>query len=305
MTAMDPRTLRNAFGTFLTGVTVVTAHGQDGEPLGFTANSFSSVSLDPPLLLVCLAKSSSNYDALTEASGFAVNILAETQKDVSNTFASRVEDRFATVDWKVGPNGSPVLSDVAAWFDCSMHNVVDAGDHAILIGEVKAFETGVANGLGYARGAYFTATQEVSSIQVDSETVVSALLERDKKVLFFEDDAGQLRLPTRNVSKGTPTKELTALLEEVGVPSSVGFIYSVYEDEEANAQHLAFHCSAGEGASQSGTFLALTDDVLARVQDAATQKMLGRFAKETQKGNFGIYFGNHENGEVRKIALGE
>ncbi|MES0871440.1 flavin reductase family protein [Pseudovibrio sp. SCP19] len=305
MTAMDPRSLRNAFGTFLTGVTVVTAHGGDGEPLGFTANSFSSVSLDPPLLLVCLAKSSSNYDALTNASGFAVNILAETQKDVSNTFASRVEDRFATVDWKVGPNGAPVISDVAAWFDCSMHNVVDAGDHAILIGEVKAFDTGVANGLGYARGAYFTATQEVSSIQVDSETIISALLERDGKLLFLEDDAGQLRLPSRTASKGTPTKELAALLEEAGIPSSVGFIYSVYEDESANAQHLAFHCSAGEGDSKVGSFLSLTDDVLARVKDSATQTMLTRFAREAQKGNFGIYFGNQESGEVRKIALGE
>ncbi|QUS58305.1 flavin reductase family protein [Pseudovibrio brasiliensis] len=305
MTAMDPRSLRNAFGTFLTGVTVVTAHGADGEPLGFTANSFSSVSLDPPLLLVCLAKSSSNYDALTNASGFAVNILAETQKDVSNTFASRVEDRFATVDWKVGPNGAPVISDVAAWFDCSMHNVVDAGDHAILIGEVKAFDTGVANGLGYARGAYFTATQEISSIQVDSETIISALLERDGKLLFLEDDAGQLRLPSRTASKGTPTKELAALLEEAGIPSSVGFIYSVYEDESANAQHLAFHCSAGEGDSKVGSFLSLTDDVLARVKDTATQTMLTRFAREAQKGNFGIYFGNQESGEVRKIALGE
>jgi len=305
MTAMDPRSLRNAFGTFLTGVTVVTAHGADGEPLGFTANSFSSVSLDPPLLLVCLAKSSSNYDALTNASGFAVNILAETQKDVSNTFASRVEDRFATVDWKVGPNGAPVISDVAAWFDCSMHNVVDAGDHAILIGEVKAFDTGVANGLGYARGAYFTATQEVSSIQVDSETIISALLERDGKLLFLEDDAGQLRLPSRTASKGTPTKELAALLEEAGIPSSVGFIYSVYEDESANAQHLAFHCSAGEGDSKVGSFLSLTDNVLARVKDSATQTMLTRFAREAQKGNFGIYFGNQESGEVRKIALGE
>lgn len=94
----DPRQLRDAFGAFLTGVTVVTTINAEGQPIGFTANSFTSVSLDPPLLLVCLAKTSRNYAAVTEAAGFAVNILSEAQKDVSNTFARPVEDRFAAVD---------------------------------------------------------------------------------------------------------------------------------------------------------------------------------------------------------------
>ena len=79
MTQHDPRELRNAFGTFMTGVTVVTAKGSDGAPMGFTANSFTSVSLDPPLVLVCLANTSRNFTAFTQADGFAVNILSETQ----------------------------------------------------------------------------------------------------------------------------------------------------------------------------------------------------------------------------------
>ena len=144
MTTIDPRALRNAFGTFMTGVTVVTSHDADGNPLGFTANSFTSVSLDPPLVLVCLANSSQNYDALTQAKGFAVNVLSEGQKDVSNTFARPVEDRFSAVNWQNGPHGSPVFNDVSAWFDCSMHQTVPAGDHVILIGKVEAFETSTA-----------------------------------------------------------------------------------------------------------------------------------------------------------------
>lgn len=79
MTSLDPRSLRNAFGTFMTGVTVVTSHDSGGQPLGFTANSFTSVSIDPPMVLVCLANTSQNYDALVSAKGVAVNILAETQ----------------------------------------------------------------------------------------------------------------------------------------------------------------------------------------------------------------------------------
>ena len=83
--AADPRALRDTFGAFLTGVTVVTAHDAAGHPVGFTANSFASLSLDPPLLLVCLARTSRNFQTLTGTAGFAVNILAEHQKDISNT----------------------------------------------------------------------------------------------------------------------------------------------------------------------------------------------------------------------------
>lgn len=152
----DARALRDAFGAFLTGVTVVTTVDDAGAPIGFTANSFTSVSLDPPLLLVCLAKTSRNYATLTAAKGFGVNILSEGQKDVSNTFARPVEDRFAAVDWRMGPYGSPVFADVAAWFDCATHDVVDAGDHVILIGRVEGFDNSGKTGLGYARGGYFT-----------------------------------------------------------------------------------------------------------------------------------------------------
>ena len=93
MTSFDPRALRDAFGAFANGVTVVTSGPAEGGPIGFTANSFASVSLDPPLLLVCLAKTSRNYALMTGAAGFAVNILAEDQKEVSNTFARPVEYR--------------------------------------------------------------------------------------------------------------------------------------------------------------------------------------------------------------------
>ena len=186
MTLPDPRALRSAFGTFMTGVTVVTSLDGNGNPVGFTANSFSSVSLDPPLLLVCLAKSSSNYDTLTQAKGFAVNVLSAEQTDVSNTFARPVDDRFASVDWKTGPFGSPVLNEVSAWFDCSMHSTVEAGDHVILIGRVYAFDSTPAPGLGYVRGAYVTPSIGEELLASGTDLIVSAIILRDSHVLLVD-----------------------------------------------------------------------------------------------------------------------
>ena len=151
----DQTALRAAFGAFMTGVTVVTTVAPDGAPIGFTANSFTSVSLDPPLILVCVALTSQNIGIFREAKGYAVNILAEGQESISRRFAGPVSDRFAGVDWAIGPAGAPVLGGVCGWFDCTMHNQVDAGDHMIMIGEVRGFDHTRRAALGYAAGGYF------------------------------------------------------------------------------------------------------------------------------------------------------
>lgn len=299
MTEIDPRALRNAFGTFMTGVTVVTAYGADGMPIGFTANSFTSVSLDPPLLLVCVANNSSNYKALTNASGFAVNVLSEGQKHVSNTFARPVEDRFSVCGWKDGPNGSPVLDDVSAWFDCAMHKLVEAGDHVILIGRVAAFYTSTAPGLGYVRGAYVTAASEVELLSGYSDIVVSALIERDGQVLLQDDGAGGLDLPDAKIGKGGAIKALQSVISDCGVSATPGFVYSVFEDTEQQKQHICFLCQAESGIPARGAFVQLDDSALNQIAQGARRKMLARFARESRMGNYGVYFGDQHSGEVR------
>ncbi|MEO0362226.1 MAG: flavin reductase family protein [Pseudomonadota bacterium] len=154
--APDPKALRDAFGAFMTGVTIVTARDPGGELAGLTANSFTSVSLDPPLLLVCLARRSQSLLIIQRAGGFAVNILAESQQDLSNRFARPSDDRFDGVDWAPGPFGAPILSGVCGWFDCRLHDQVTAGDHVILIGKVEGFDHAGGAPLGYARGGYFS-----------------------------------------------------------------------------------------------------------------------------------------------------
>lgn len=134
----EPRLLRDALGCFATGVTVVTTIGKDGEPLGLTANSFTSVSLDPPLVLFCLAKTSGNLEQFRGARGFAINVLNIGQQPVSNRFARRDSPRFDGTEWLLLQDlGSPVINGSLASFDCKTRTVSDGGDHLIFMGEVE------------------------------------------------------------------------------------------------------------------------------------------------------------------------
>lgn len=159
LTEFDSRTFRNACGQFLTGVTVVTSVGSDGQPIGFTANSFSSVSLDPPLVLVCADKRLGQYDALTAAPGYAVHILSEDQEAISTKFAMKGADKFADLAVEEGLHGSPVLPDAIVVMECRTVNQVEAGDHTILIGQVERLRVGDTTKapLGYFRGRYTSA----------------------------------------------------------------------------------------------------------------------------------------------------
>jgi flavin reductase (DIM6/NTAB) family NADH-FMN oxidoreductase RutF len=302
---IDPRALRDAFGAFLTGVTVVTTRNDQGEPIGFTANSFTSVSLDPPLLLVCLARTSRNYATLTGARGFAVNILAEDQKDVSNTFARPVEDRFAAVDWQAGPFGSPVFSGVAAWFDCSMDRVVDAGDHVILIGRIEAFHNSGRTGLGYARGGYFTPALAEKSLlaSADASLRLGVVADRAGEILLVDDGKGGWTLPFVDKAEGDGLTSLEAhVASEIGLSIRTGLLYSVYEDTKTRHQHVVYRAVLGEGTVQSGRLFPLEGLPLSEISESAVRDLLTRYRAESTLGNFGVYVGNQEKGRVHAVA---
>ena len=154
-TGHDPRTLRDALSCFATGVTVVTCLSGEGQPAGLTVNSFTSVSLDPPLLLVCLAKVAASATVLIEASHFAVNVLQTGQQPASIRFSTRDEDRFGATPWSCGEAGAPILADSLGVFECERFAVYDGGDHHILVGEViKASFDASLDPLLYFRGRY-------------------------------------------------------------------------------------------------------------------------------------------------------
>lgn len=154
-TGSDQRTLRDALGSFATGVTVVTCLDEAGRPAGLTANSFTSVSLDPPLLLVCVHKRTASAPALLDAEHFAVNVLQTGQQPASIRFSTRSEDRFGPNDWSPGECGAPVLRESLGVFECERYAVHEAGDHYVLVGRVlKASFDPNMDPLLYFRGRY-------------------------------------------------------------------------------------------------------------------------------------------------------
>jgi flavin reductase (DIM6/NTAB) family NADH-FMN oxidoreductase RutF len=133
---VDPRALRTVLGRFATGVTIITCVDAAGERIGLTANSFSALSLDPPLVLWSLRQVSPSLSAFRAATHFAINILAESQVDLSRRFASGVTDKFAEGLWSEGAGGAPVLSGSAAVLECERTVEQTAGDHVLFIGRV-------------------------------------------------------------------------------------------------------------------------------------------------------------------------
>ena len=136
---IDEAALKRAYGSFATGVTVVCAMDEKGTPRGFTASAFSPVSLDPPIILVCIGYKGRTGPVFAKAESFAVSVLTEAQSAVSNLFASPDADRFAETPWETHSSGAPILKQRAAFFDCAVRERVDAGDHFVLLGDVEAF----------------------------------------------------------------------------------------------------------------------------------------------------------------------
>ncbi|GAA4620107.1 flavin reductase family protein [Actinoallomurus vinaceus] len=154
----EPHELRRVFGRFATGITIVTA-GRD-EPRGMTANSFTSVSLDPPMVLICVLRDAAMHETILRHRAFAVSVLSDRQERVARYFADRDRPRgraeFAAVESVTGPRtGCPVLPDALAWFECSLAAVYDGGDHSIFLGEIATLGHGSGeDALLFYAGAY-------------------------------------------------------------------------------------------------------------------------------------------------------
>ncbi len=140
-------------GSFLTGVTVITAASEDG-PVGLAASSFTSLSMDPALVLFCPGSHSSSWPKIEASGHFAVNVLAHEQQDVSKQMSSKVPDKFDGVPWRTEKTGSPVLDEALAWIDCSIEAVYPGGDHVIVVGRVLALGARDGLPLAYFRGKY-------------------------------------------------------------------------------------------------------------------------------------------------------
>lgn len=154
MPGFDSATFRTVLGHFCSGITIVTAV-DEGEPVGLTCQSFTSVSLDPPLVLFVPAKAASSWSRIKAAGHFCVNVLAEDQEELGRRFAIKGADKFAGVGWRPGPSGSPLIEGCLAFVDCDVEAVHDAGDHDIVVGRVLDLAVTSDGGpLLFFRGGY-------------------------------------------------------------------------------------------------------------------------------------------------------
>lgn len=152
--AVSKAEFRSALGHFSSGVTVVTTKCEGGELAGITVTAFSSLSLEPPLVLICIDKRARLHDPLALGRHFAVNLLAENQELISRRFASSGPDQFAGVGYVEGASGSPLLSDTIAAIECRIVERCPGGDHTIIVGEVEATTIAEGKPLLYFRGGY-------------------------------------------------------------------------------------------------------------------------------------------------------
>ncbi|MDE0755757.1 MAG: flavin reductase family protein [Woeseiaceae bacterium] len=151
---IDPLSFRQCLGKFATGVTVVTCVDDKEQPCGITANSFSSVSLDPPLVLWNIAKVSNSLDAYLQAKHFAINVLADSQKEISSHFAKSDHTLFDDIQHDVSAHSAPLLADTMAQIECRTYAIHDCGDHYIIVGEVLDFRSADLAPLLFFNGQY-------------------------------------------------------------------------------------------------------------------------------------------------------
>lgn len=152
----EHRSLRDAFGQFATGITVVTTLDKDGKPIGLTANSFASVSLEPPLVSWCVDKQSTRFTEFAAAEHYTISVLTQEQQAISDLFAQRSWDDtvFDDVEWFGGPHGVPQLPDVGARFHCRTEHLYEGGDHLIIVGAVLEYDCDAQPPLLFSQGEY-------------------------------------------------------------------------------------------------------------------------------------------------------
>jgi flavin reductase (DIM6/NTAB) family NADH-FMN oxidoreductase RutF len=151
---LDPKELRRVMGHFATGVTIVTTCGADGTPYGLTANAFTSLSLDPPLCLVCVDRKAESFAHFYDSKVFTVNVLSRAQEDLSNRFAKSGGDKFTGVETLPGRQGAPRIAGALATLECRITDTVEAGDHVVHVGRIEHADAAGGDPLLFFQGRY-------------------------------------------------------------------------------------------------------------------------------------------------------
>jgi flavin reductase (DIM6/NTAB) family NADH-FMN oxidoreductase RutF len=309
---IDPLALRVAFGTFLTGVTVITTRDVDGIPRGMTANSFTSVSLDPPLLLICVGKSATSFPAFAASPSFAVNVLHDKQTRLSAAFASKAKDKFENVAHDTVHTGAPILRDCLTWFDCSVHQRLEVGDHVVLIGRIQAFGTSPSAPLGFCRGRYAEVKDPLPREWSPSRNmIVGYIIEADGRILLRATGEGKWSLPIAKGPHKGRQKTTQLDLDDAGTVAllpDTTFLYSIFDVSEGDPGYIIYRgrlAASGEAADDLAPglrFFPIDDLPLDAIGERDIVAMLRRYVHERSQNRFGIYVDAIDGGRVAMIS---
>lgn len=302
------RRLRDALGTFLTGITVVTTTDPQGRPRGFTANSFTSVSLDPPMVLVCIDSAASSFETFTNGTTYAVNILGQEGRSTAELFASKRPDKFAQSQHYSSPLGNPLLADGVTWLDCRTTDIHIVGDHAVLIGTVEDFGGAGGQPLGFHQGHYvsFSPLDSPEAPIGKTGTVdVAWILEGPQgRVVLVQDAEGRFELPSEEMLHRDLTDEGLAAVSQkkFGGPVLIDFMYSFYTDPSSGRMVVIYRGRLEcHELFEPCRWARLSDDVLEKMSDHVECSVITRYRTEQAAGRFGIYAGTSERGSVATI----
>jgi flavin reductase (DIM6/NTAB) family NADH-FMN oxidoreductase RutF/DNA-binding IclR family transcriptional regulator len=249
----DPSWFRQVLGQYPTGVCAVTAIEPDGTPTGFVVGSFTSVSLDPPLVAFFPDKSSTSWPKIEAAGKFCVNIIGADQEQLCRQFAAKGADRFEGVGWRPAVTGSPVLEGVVAWIDCELESVTEAGDHFIVVGAVKELEVGEPSlpllffQGGYGRFAPLSLTASNSSGALTEQLRTVDLVRHEMEALASDLKARCIATAqtqhvlavTASAGAGNVTAAATMVGQRLPFAPPTGSAYAAFMDEDGVRDYLS------------------------------------------------------------------
>lgn len=267
MDTIDPMHIRQVMGQYPTGVTVVTAMGAT-EPLGMVVGTFSSVSLDPPLVCFMPTRGAGAWKAIQDSGDrFCINVLSETQADICGAIASRWENRFEGIPYSLSPGGQPVIHGAVAYVDCTVHKVVEAGDHDIVLGHVESLQVlSTAYPLLFFRGGYggfqpatLTSRDVAIRAQIDDVTPCRGVMERlaeelDTEVTVLLRDGDEVVLAAA-AGRSAVAKAPTRVGQRLPFAPPMGSLDAALCGEELEEQWLAATAINGIPSEHSRTML--------------------------------------------------
>lgn len=303
------RDYRQALGRFVTGVTVVATRDAEGHRCGMTANSFSSVSLEPPLVSICIAKSAASFDAFASSAAFGISVLSSGQQDIAMRFAKPFADKFDGLDIREPVSGAPIVSGSASVFSCRTERVIEAGDHIILLGLVEDYESEHLPLLAYGEGRFLAINpQDQDGVLVPKPTRqvnIGWLVGADDKVLMHRTGSqGQWSVPMAPLAEGRTLAEAMASSAKSLFGHSVqpDFLYATVDVAEDCTCYF-YRASATVGAPLGGDWQYFSETELPwdRLSSSGTLSMLRRFFAERKTSKYGIYL-NVGEGRIAQIT---